>query len=316
MGEEAKEAHDEKEADEESDSEKDSEKEEDTEKASEKEEEKDSEKTEEKEEEGEKEEAKEESTEESTEESKEDEEAKKAEEAKAVEELKDTAVTMVAVPPSYAAFYGPGGCVTTYKGPSGTCVMETSCEGENMEGFTYGLMCVKGSERVRHVFMGDAFDPVESFDTLIDCDLCLGLDSAGSIGLGQEVSALKDEVKVLAEKVEKLEGATVTTTAAPAVNATASGNISGMFIHKTAKLSTHKAADDEDSSTPAPAAEKSEVEVDVIHHNHETKFLKSGKHAKLSSHSDWGPISARLNQPKPKRGVRAGQRINTGRWHK
>merc|ERR550514_1367987 len=130
----------------------------------------------------------------------------KAEEAKAVEELKDAAVTMVAVPPSYAAFYGPGGCVTTYKGPSGSCIMETNCEGENMADFTYGLMCVDGKgERVRHVFMGDAFDPVETFDTLIDCDMCLGLDSAGSVGLGQEVGALKDEVKKLAEKVDALE---------------------------------------------------------------------------------------------------------------
>merc|ERR1719379_1620394 len=72
------------------------------------------------------------------------EEEKKAEEAKAVEDLKETAADMVAVPPSYAAFYGPGGCVTTYKGPSGSCIMETSCEGEDMSGFTYGLMCVDG----------------------------------------------------------------------------------------------------------------------------------------------------------------------------
>merc|ERR1719327_2519965 len=137
---------------------------------------------------------------------KEDEEAKKEAEAKAVDELKDTAVKMVAVPPSYAAFYGPGGCVTTYKGPAGTCIMETSCEGESMANYTYGLMCDKGGERVRHVFMGDAFDPVESFDTLIECDLCLGLDTAGSVGIGQEVGELKDEVKVLTEKVAKLEG--------------------------------------------------------------------------------------------------------------
>ena len=64
--------------------------------------------------------------------------------------MKETAADMVAVPPSYAAFYGPGGCVTTYKGPSGSCIMETSCEGEDMSGFTYGLMCVDGKgERVR-----------------------------------------------------------------------------------------------------------------------------------------------------------------------
>merc|ERR1719174_114847 len=105
-------AHDEeKDAEEETDSAKDSEKD------SEKEEDKEGEKA------AEEEKAKEE-------------EAKKKEEAKAVDELKETAVKMVAVPPSYAAFYGPGGCVTTYKGPAGTCIMETSCEGESMANYT------------------------------------------------------------------------------------------------------------------------------------------------------------------------------------
>merc|ERR1719460_1805558 len=99
--------------------------------------------------------------------------------------------------------------------------METSCEGESMADFTYGLMCVDSKgERVRHVFMGDAFDPVETFDILITCDLCLGLDSAGSVGLGQEVGALKDEVKVLAEKVEKLEGSAPAPAPAPAASNT------------------------------------------------------------------------------------------------
>jgi hypothetical protein len=270
-----KKAHDEEkdaEADEESDTEKD------TEKESEKESEKEEETVE----------AKEEAKENAT-----ADEAKKAEEAKAVEDLKETATKMVAVPPSYAAFYGPGGCVTTYKGPSGSCIMETNCEGESMADFTYGLMCVDGKgDRVRHVFMGDAFDSVETFDTLIECDLCLGLDSAGSVGLGQEVGELKDEVKVLTEKVAALEGhgAAATSTANETSNATANAS---MLIHTGLRLSK-RAANDEDS-TPAPAA-PAEVEVDVIHHNHETKFLKSSKGVKLSSHSTWDPISMRLKQ--------------------
>merc|ERR1719482_2631438 len=186
-----------------------------------------------------------------------DEEAKKEE---AVEKLKDEAVTMVAVPPSYAAFYGPGGCVTTYKGPSGSCIMETSCEGEDMSGFTYGLMCVDGKgERVRHVFMGDAFEPVETFDTLITCDLCLGLDAAGSVGLGQEVGALKDEVKALSEKVEKLEkdaapAAAADAEAADAADADADAAAdASMLIHKSKKMSTTKVKNVEDP-TPPPAA--------------------------------------------------------------
>merc|ERR1719389_1047530 len=175
-----------------------------------------------------------------TEKETEKEEEKKAEEAKAVEDLKETAADMVAVPPSYAAFYGPGGCVTTYKGPSGSCIMETSCEGEDMSGFTYGLMCVDGKgERVRHVFMGDAFEPVETFDTLITCDLCL--DAAGSVGLGQEVGALKDEVKALSEKVEKLEKDAAPAAAADAADADADAAAdASMLIHKSKKMSTTK----------------------------------------------------------------------------
>merc|ERR1719213_386396 len=276
--------------------------EEETDSDSEKEEEKESEKESEKEEESEKESEKEEESEEETAKEKEADEAKeeekKAEEAKAVEDLKETASDMVAVPPSYAAFYGPGCCVTTYKGPSGSCIMETSCEGEDMSGFTYGLMCVDGKgERVRHVFMGDAFEPVETFDTLITCDLCLGLDAAGSVGLGQEVGALKDEVKALSEKVEKLEkdaapaaaadaeaadAAPAAAADAEAADADAAADAS-MLIHKSKKMSTTKVKNVEDP-TPPPAA-PAKVEVDVIHHNHETKFLKSKNRVTLNSHS-------------------------------
>jgi phage-related minor tail protein len=300
-----KKAHDEeKDAEEETDSAKDSEKEKEEEKDSEKEEEKDSEKEEDKDAEKDSEKEEDKEGEKATEEEKaKEEEAKKEAEAKAVDDLKDTAVKMVAVPPSYAAFYGPGGCVTTYKGPAGTCIMETSCEGESMANYTYGLMCDKGGERVRHVFMGDAFEPVESFDTLIECDLCLGLDTAGSVGIGQEVGELKDEVKVLAEKVEKLEKASApaeTETAEAAETGTAETDTAdapaaSLLLHKSKKMSTYKAKD-------APAAEKAEVEVDVVHHNRETKFLKSSKGVTLSSHTDWDPVSARLNQPSLKRG--------------
>jgi chemotaxis protein histidine kinase CheA len=292
-----KKAHDDEkdaEEDEASDSEKD------TEKESEKESEKDEEKVE----------ATEEAKEEAKENATADEEAKKAEEAKAVEDLKETATKMVAVPPSYAAFYGPGGCVTTYKGPSGSCIMETNCEGESMADFTYGLMCVDGKgERVRHVFMGDAFDSVETFDTLIECDLCLGLDSAGSVGLGQEVGTLKDEVKVLTEKVAALEGHGAAAATAAATDANETSNTTAnasMLIHTGLRLSK-RAANDEDS-TPAPAA-PAEVEVDVIHHNHETKFLKSSKGVKMSSHSDWDPISMRLKQPNNKRAQRPSRNL-------
>jgi len=128
----------------------------------------------------------------------------------------------VELPPSHAAFYGPGGCVATFRSPDGTCVMQTRCAEQKTDDYEYGLTCVddKGVS-TRHLFGAGSFNAVETFDTLIKCDLCLGVDTGKATPevkeLADDVFALQNEMKVLKDDVDlikdKLEGET---TAAPA----------------------------------------------------------------------------------------------------
>merc|ERR1719333_623356 len=160
------------------------------------------------------------------------EEASEAESEEASEETSEEAATEapttpeghVELPPSHAAFYGPGGCVATFRSPDGTCVMQTRCAEQKTDEYEYGLTCVddKGVS-TRHLFGAGSFNAVETFDTLIKCDLCLGVDTAKATPevkeLADDVFALQNEMKVLKDDVDlikdKLE-ATEETTAPPA----------------------------------------------------------------------------------------------------
>merc|ERR1712224_1171043 len=75
--------------------------------------------------------------------------------------------------------------------------METKCEKENITDYEFGLICVdKTGEPVRHVFGKNSFDQEESFDTLIACDKCVGLDDiADETSLVKQVEALTTEVE-------------------------------------------------------------------------------------------------------------------------
>merc|ERR1740117_2417602 len=76
-----------------------------------------------------------------------------------------------------AAKYGPGNCVETFKSTEGHCIMKTNCKQDDIKKYEFGLVCVdKIGVPVRHIFGKDSFDPKETFDTLIVCDECLGLD--------------------------------------------------------------------------------------------------------------------------------------------
>jgi len=152
------------------------------------------------------------------------EEAKDSEEAEAgAEETEETAApaeeseevkaakAMLPVPPSIAAFYGPSGCIATYRSPTGSCVVQTSCSGVDMSGYQYGLTCVddKG-DSVRHMFGEESFDAVETFDSLIDCSLCLGLDAEGPPGpklksVTESVATLTSEMDDLHEDVQLIK---------------------------------------------------------------------------------------------------------------
>merc|ERR1719355_94956 len=133
----------------------------------------------------------------------------------AEEESKEVPDGHVHLPPAAAAFFGPGGCVATFRSPTGTCVMQTRCKGQEVpDTYEYGLTCVddKGVS-TRHLFGAGSFDPVETFDTLIKCDLCLGVDGQKAtpemkeladdvLGLKGEMAVLKDDVKMIKDHLD------------------------------------------------------------------------------------------------------------------
>jgi len=104
--------------------------------------------------------------------------------------------------------YGPKQCVATYRAEDGNCIMQTQCKKEDLKDYDFGLICVdKAGLPVRHLFGKDSFDPEETFNTLIQCHQCLGLDDIpGRIALNGQVVQLSDEVKVLKAMMTNLTG--------------------------------------------------------------------------------------------------------------
>jgi len=102
--------------------------------------------------------------------------------------------------------YGPNACVSVYKSPENHCIMSTSCGGSNMLNYEYGLVCVDGvGLPVKHLFGKDSFDSEESFDTLIRCNECLGLeDVPGGVALAGEVSILSQAISGLTAAVTNI----------------------------------------------------------------------------------------------------------------
>merc|ERR1719371_85299 len=77
--------------------------------------------------------------------------------------------------------YGPDNCVSVYRSDEGHCIMRTDCQKETIVNYEFGLVCVNKqgfgqSSPVKHLFGKNSFDPEETFDTLIKCDQCLGLE--------------------------------------------------------------------------------------------------------------------------------------------
>jgi len=96
--------------------------------------------------------------------------------------------------------YGPKGCVSTYKSKTGHCIIQTRCSESDINNYSFGLVCVdKLGAPVRHLFGKDSFDAEEKFDTLIECDQCLGLeDVPDHVAVNGEVLSLNQEIKSLA----------------------------------------------------------------------------------------------------------------------
>merc|ERR1719460_1678357 len=92
--------------------------------------------------------------------------------------------------------YGPASCVSVWRSEAGHCIMSTKCNKEDIANYEFGLVCVdKAGSPVKHLFGKDSFDPKETFDTLIKCDKCLGLeDIPDTVALAGEVASMAKEV--------------------------------------------------------------------------------------------------------------------------
>jgi hypothetical protein len=113
---------------------------------------------------------------------------------------------------SEAVKYGPHGCVSVYKS-QGHCIMSTDCDKKDMSNYEFGLVCVdKTGSPVKHLFGKDSFDEKETFDTLIKCDRCLGLENipdqvalAGEVStMGKDIANLKAVMKNISINVQML----------------------------------------------------------------------------------------------------------------
>jgi len=124
-----------------------------------------------------------------------------------------------------AARYGPDGCVSTWKSPENHCIMQTKCKDVDISKYEFGLVCVdKVGSPVRHLFGKDSFDEEETFDTLIKCDQCLGLEDIPDavalngevVTMSKDIANLKDVMKNISINVQMLNEEVFKTNAAPA----------------------------------------------------------------------------------------------------
>jgi hypothetical protein len=159
-------------------------------------------------------------------------------ESKTVEEPAATSAPE-AVPPSTASFYGPGGCVATYRSTTGTCMMQTRCTGKDTSDYNFGLTCVENDESsTRHLFGVNSFDSEETFDTLVECKLCLGLDGEAVVAknltdleasvatLQGDMKGVQADVKAILEEL-KLDKTTAAPTEAPTEASETEGEAGG-----------------------------------------------------------------------------------------
>jgi len=195
------------------------------------------------------------------------------------------------VPPSDAAFYGPGGCVATYRSGAGTCVIQTRCTGKDTTEYNFGLTCVDAEgSTTRHLFGVNSFDPEETFDTLVECKLCLGLDGDDAAknvtALTKDVQALQGEMKEIQADVatimKELDLKTTAPTEAPAAEDEAPAEESSGEEAAAEESGEEAAAEEETTAAPegflhqkrhhkkkaSHAARKVEVR---RHHSHKAK---------------------------------------------
>lgn len=112
--------------------------------------------------------------------------------------------------PKEAAFFGPSACISTFRSPAGTCVLQTRCSKVNVRTFDVGVTCLDaGGDYTRYLFGKGALDPEETFDTRLECKACLGVGDEPTLQMHgvlpktliQDVDVLKSEVRALRAEV-------------------------------------------------------------------------------------------------------------------
>merc|ERR1719201_70235 len=151
--------------------------------------------------------------------------------------------------------YGPNDCVSTYKSKEGHCIMQTNCKKADIANYEFGLVCVdKTGSPVRHLFGKDSFDAEETFDTLVKCDQCLGLEDIpdsialnGEVaGMAKDISNLKDVLKNISTNVQMLNAKVFPAPPAPApapgpaVAKSAAPAAAALVHHRTHHRHVHK----------------------------------------------------------------------------
>lgn len=173
--------------------------------------------------------------------------------------------------PEDAAFFGPAGCVGTYRSPAGTCVVQTRCKPASIKDYNFGLTCVDAEgASVRHLFGVSSFDPVETFDTLIGCNLCLGLSGDSLMdkeALTNQVAHLKSDMHEMKEAVEGIKshlgiGAAAASTAAPTAAAKSDAAADAGFLHTTTKQHKKKPHHSHKKAKVQRLAESEDLDLD------------------------------------------------------
>merc|ERR1719181_371212 len=123
--------------------------------------------------------------------------------------------TLKEMTPQEAAFYGPKACISTFRSPAGTCIVQTRCGTSDISAYDVGITCLdKSGDYTRYLFGKGNFEKEETFDTRIECEVCLGVGAESGEQqihgvlpkqLVEDVNTLKDEVLALKLEVKAMQ---------------------------------------------------------------------------------------------------------------
>lgn len=74
--------------------------------------------------------------------------------------------------------FGPASCVSVSRSSAGSCVLHTSCEGQDLSNFDFVFDCLGQKGRQTHSLGIGSFDTQEDYDTDLKCQECLPPQSA------------------------------------------------------------------------------------------------------------------------------------------